>query len=84
MVTGLRPPGGQTATVTVMIGSTTLSGASIISTGPSLTPGFDQIIVELPASLAGAGDVPVIVSATVGGATFNSRPADSAPHIKIQ
>jgi len=84
LVTGLRPPSGQAAAVTVTIGSTTLATSSIISTGPSLTPGFDQIIVELPASLAGAGDVPVIVSATVNGATFNSRPADTAPHITIQ
>ena len=85
MVTGLRPPGGaSTATVSVTIGTTTLSGTSIISVRPSLTPGFDQIEVELPATLAGAGDVPVIVSATVGGATFTSRPADSAPHITIQ
>ena len=84
MLTGLRPPSGQTPTITVRIGTTDLTGASIISTGPSLTPGFDQIIVELPASLAGAGDVPVIVSATVGSATFNSRPADTAPHITIQ
>jgi uncharacterized protein (TIGR03437 family) len=70
--------------VTVTIGTTTLSGAAIIGFRPSLTPGFDQIEVELPASLAGAGDVPVIVSATVGGATFTSRPADTAPHITIQ
>jgi uncharacterized protein (TIGR03437 family) len=84
MVTGLRPPSTVTPTVTVTIGTTTLSGAAIIGFRPSLTPGFDQIEVELPASLAGAGDVPVIVSATVGGATFTSRPADTAPHITIQ
>jgi uncharacterized protein (TIGR03437 family) len=84
MLTGLRPPAGQAATVTVTIGTTTLSGASIIGFRPSLTPGFDQLEVELPATLAGAGDVPIVVSATVGSATFTSRPADSAPHITIQ
>jgi uncharacterized protein (TIGR03437 family) len=84
LVSGLRPPAGTTATVTVRIGTTDLTGASIISFGPSNTPGFDQIIVELPASLAGAGDVPVIVSATAGGTTFTSRPAESAPRITIQ
>jgi uncharacterized protein (TIGR03437 family) len=84
MLTGLRPPSGQTASVTVTIGTTTLSGTSIIGFRPSLTPGFDQLEVELPASLAGAGDVPVIVNATVGSTTFTSRPADSAPHITIQ
>jgi uncharacterized protein (TIGR03437 family) len=84
MLTGLRPPAGTTATVTVRIGTTDLTGTSIISFGPSNTPGFDQIIVELPASLAGAGDVPVIVSVVAGGTTFTSRPADTAPHITIQ
>jgi uncharacterized protein (TIGR03437 family) len=83
-VTGLRAPAGTTPTVTVTIGTTQLSGSAIISFGPSNTPGYDQIEVELPASLAGAGDVPVIVSATAGGATFTSRPADTAPHITIQ
>ena len=84
MVTGMRIPSTTTATVTVRIGTTDLTGASIISFGPSNTPGFDQVIVELPASLAGAGDVPVIVSVAVGGVTFTSRPADTAPHITIQ
>ena len=81
---GPPAPAGTAATVTVRIGTTDLSGASIISFGPSNTPGFDQVIVELPASLAGAGDVPVIVSATAGGTTFTSRPADTAPRITIQ
>ena len=84
LVTGLRPAPGTTAAVTVRIGTTDLSGANVISFGPSNTPGFDQVIVELPASLAGAGDVPVIVSAAVGGTTFTSRPADTAPRITIQ
>ena len=89
MLTGIR---GVTATqnVSVTIGTTTIAGTAdavngpIHFVGPSLTPGFDQIIVELPASLAGAGDVPVVVSVTAGGGTFTSRPADTAPHITIQ
>ena len=86
MLTGIR---GVTATnaVTVRIGTTDIVGTAdpvagpVHFVGPSLTPGFDQIIVELPASLAGAGDVPIIVTVTGGG---SSRPADSAPHITIQ
>ena len=89
MLTGVR---GITATnaVTVRIGTTDIVGTAdplagpIHFIGPSLTPGFDQIIVELPAALAGAGDVPVIVSVTTSGGTFTSRPADSAPHTTIQ
>jgi uncharacterized protein (TIGR03437 family) len=89
MLTGIR---GVTATqnVSVTIGTTTIAGTAdpvagpIHFVGPSLTPGFDQIIVELPATLAGAGDVPVVVSVTTSGGTFTSRPADTAPHIRIQ
>ena len=82
MLTGVRNvTAGQ---VTVRIGTTDLSGAAIVSVGPSRTTGFDQIVVTLPESLAGAGDVPVIVTVTAGGGTFTSRPAESAPRITIQ
>jgi uncharacterized protein (TIGR03437 family) len=84
MLTGVRPV-GSTTSVTVRIGTTDLTGTAIVSIGPSNTPGFEQIEVELPASLAGAGDVPVIVTVTsTGGTSFTSRPAESAPHITIQ
>jgi uncharacterized protein (TIGR03437 family) len=87
MLTGVR--GVTTAnSVTVRIGTTDIVGTadatSPIQIGPSNTPGFDQITVTLPASLAGAGDVPVIVTVTTTGGTFTSRPADTAPHITIQ
>ena len=83
LVTGMR---GVTATnVVVRIGTTDISGTADANTSPvrvgrSNTPGFDQVTVTLPASLAGAGDVPVII--TVGSVT--SRPADTAPRITIQ
>ncbi|HZI19903.1 MAG TPA: hypothetical protein VEY09_15060 [Pyrinomonadaceae bacterium] len=83
MLTGIRNLPAS-ATFTVRIGTTDLTGSAIVSFGPSQTPGFDQLIVRLPASLAGAGDVPVIVSVTSGGQTFSSRPADTAPRIRIQ
>jgi hypothetical protein len=78
MLTGVR--NATTAQVTVRIKDTDLTGTAILSVGPSNTPGFDQIVVQLPVGLAGAGDSPVIV--TVSSAT--SRPADSAPRITIQ
>jgi uncharacterized protein (TIGR03437 family) len=87
MLTGVR--GVVTASgVTVRIGTTDIVGTaaadSPVTVGPSNTPGFDQIRVTLPASLAGAGDVPVIVTVVTTGGTFTSRPADTAPHITIQ
>jgi uncharacterized protein (TIGR03437 family) len=73
--------------VTVRIGTTDIVGTtadtSPVKVSPTDTPGMDQVIVTLPASLAGAGDVPVIVTVNVGGTIFTSRPADSAPRIRI-
>lgn len=74
--------------VTVRIGTTDIVGTATAATSPIAisptdTPGTDQITVTLPASLAGAGDVPVTVTITISGQTFASRPADSAPRIRI-
>ena len=74
--------------VTVRIGTTDIVGTTTAATSPIAisptdTPGTDQITVTLPASLAGAGDVPVIVTVTVSGQAFASRPVDSAPRIRI-
>lgn len=73
--------------ITVRIGTTDIVGTtattSPITVAPTDTPGMDQIVVTLPATLAGAGDVPVIVTITTGGQTFTSRPADTAPHVTI-
>jgi hypothetical protein len=47
-------------------------------------PGFDIINFALPASLAGAGDVPIQVTFNRTGAVPTaSRPSDTAPHITI-
>ena len=75
--------------VTVRIGTTDIVGTTDPATSPikfagsTLTPGFDQITVDLPASLAGAGDVPVIVIVNIGNTLFSSRPAETAPRITI-
>ncbi|MEP6706306.1 MAG: hypothetical protein ABJC05_02235, partial [Pyrinomonadaceae bacterium] len=68
------------AQVTVRIGTTDLTGAAIVRITPTDTPGTDEIDVVLPAALAGAGDVPVIVTISGG---FSSRAADTAPKIRI-
>jgi uncharacterized protein (TIGR03437 family) len=88
MLTGVRNISPANATITVRIGTTdvvsTNDANSPIRVSRSNTPGFDQIIVTLPASLAGAGDVPVIVTVVTGSGTFTSRPAETAPRITIQ
>jgi uncharacterized protein (TIGR03437 family) len=70
-------------TVTVRIGTTDLTGTAVVLVAPSDLPGTDQIDVVLPASLAGAGDVPVIITVVKDGVTTSSRPADTAPRIRI-
>jgi uncharacterized protein (TIGR03437 family) len=82
LLTGVRRNTDKTQ-VAVRIGTTDLTGAAIVLIAPTDTPGWDEIQVTLPASLAGAGDVPVIVTVTLGGQTFTSRPADTAPRITI-
>ncbi|HYO64139.1 MAG TPA: hypothetical protein VER08_10955 [Pyrinomonadaceae bacterium] len=96
LLTGVRNvTAGQ---VSVQIRSTTANGpdvtisgsqptgttAGIVSIMPTRTAGFDQIVVRLPANLAGAGDSTVVVSVTIGGQTFTSRPVATAPLIRIQ
>jgi uncharacterized protein (TIGR03437 family) len=83
LLTGIRVVPAN-STFIVRIGTTDVVGSSILQFGPSLTPGFDQVVVELPASLAGAGDVPLVVSVAVTAGTFTSRPVESAPRITIQ
>ena len=62
----------------------TISGANITNVAPTRTAGFEQIVVRLPADLAGAGDSTVVVTVTIGGATFTSRPVATAPRVRIQ
>lgn len=82
-LTGIRNI--PTSAITVMIGDRTLSGATEIrSNTPTDMPGVDQLNVQLRADLAGLGDQPLVVSVTIGGQTFTSRPAATAPRIRIR
>ena len=45
--------------------------------------GYDFMTITLPASLAAAGPVPVVVTVTKSNGTFTSRSADTAPKITI-
>jgi uncharacterized protein (TIGR03437 family) len=81
-VTGVR--GAIPADVTVTIGTTAITGGAILAVQPNREmPGWDVINFTLPASLAGAGDVPVVVTISKNGVTTVSRPADTAPRITI-
>jgi uncharacterized protein (TIGR03437 family) len=81
-VTGVRNV--ARAEITVTVGTTAITGDGIVAVQPNpKMPGFDAVQFRLPASLAGAGDVPVVITVQKGGVTTSSRPADTAPHITI-
>jgi uncharacterized protein (TIGR03437 family) len=79
-LTGVR--GVAASEVKVTVGTTDITPAIFVGPNPEM-PGFDIVTFALPESLAGAGDVPIIVTVTRSGAAFVSRPADTAPHITI-
>lgn len=82
ILTGVR--GVTKSQITVRIGTVDLTGNAILTDAlPRDMPGFYQIDVQLPATLAGAGDVPIVVSVVSGTQTFTSRPLDTAPRITI-
>jgi hypothetical protein len=83
-VTGVRL--AVLSEITVTVGTTVIGADSLVLVQPNLEmPGFDVIQFKLPASLAGAGDVPIQVrfTRTTPSITTVSRPADTAPHITI-
>ncbi len=79
-LTGVRSAAPSEVRVTV--GMTDITPALFVGPNREM-PGFDVITFTLPESLAGAGDVPIIVTVSRAGAAFSSRPADSAPRITI-
>lgn len=91
-LTGVRDPTITRANVTVSIGDRNLTTADIIqlTAGSERAfratdmPGVDQINVQLRADMAGLGDQPLVISVTIGGQTFTSRPAATAPRIRIR
>jgi uncharacterized protein (TIGR03437 family) len=72
------------AVLSIRVGNQTISGASILTAATDTTqPGVQTIDFLLPAALNGAGDVPIVVTVTVGSNTFSSRLEDTAPRVRI-
>lgn len=82
-VTGVRSV--VPAEITITVGTTVIPVANVLTVKPNPEmPGFDFINFSLPATLVGAGDVPVVVTfARTSAAATSSRPADTAPKIRI-
>jgi uncharacterized protein (TIGR03437 family) len=73
--TGVR--GTTPASISVVIGTTAIAATNNI---PSDQPGFDNIIITLPATVD-RGDLPVVVK--VGTATSRPTPGDTPPRVVI-
>jgi uncharacterized protein (TIGR03437 family) len=82
-LTGVRNVAASEARITIVTssGSTDINANTVIPNVKMF--GEDLITFTLPSSLAGAGDVPIIVTVTKSGGTFTSRAAATAPHIQI-
>ena len=59
--------------------STTIAAADVLALMSTDMPGVSQLDFRLPAALAGAGDVAIIVTAS----GTSSRPTDTAPRFRI-
>lgn len=87
MLTGVR--GVARGAITVRLvrsdGTNTDVTGDAIPRDPQATdaPGIFTLDFRLPASLAGAGDVSIVVLVNTGGQTFSSRPAETAPRFRI-
>jgi uncharacterized protein (TIGR03437 family) len=67
----------------IRIGNTQIPLANVLTGATLVEPGVYSIDITLPASLAGAGDQPLIIAVTVNGVTYTSRLDDTAPRIFI-
>jgi uncharacterized protein (TIGR03437 family) len=69
--------------ISIRIGSRTISGASLLTGAVLREPGVYTIDFTLPPESIGAGDVPIVVTVTVNGVTYQSRLDDTAPRTLI-
>jgi hypothetical protein len=72
--------GATAGTISIRAGNQTAASVSV----PVLRePGVYSVDFTLPPAANGAGDVPIIVTVTVGGVAYQSRLDDTAPRFRI-
>lgn len=67
----------------IRVGDQTVSGAAILTGAVLREPGVYSVDFTLPAALSGKGDLPIIVTVTGGGVSYQSRLDDTAPRFRI-
>ncbi len=80
-LTGVQ--GVPRSSITIRVGNRELTAAQILSDPILREPGVYSIDITLPPELAGAGDVPIIVSVLINGQRYESRLDDTAPRFRI-
>lgn len=68
----------QAPFIFLRIGDITIAGAQVVTTATLIEPGVYALDFDLPESLAGAGDKPVIITINVDGVNYTSRLDDTA------
>lgn len=72
------------ANISIRVGSFPPTTApTVTSSAVTRAPGVQSIDFTLPAAYQNIGDVPIVVTITVGGITYTSRLDDSAPRTRI-
>jgi hypothetical protein len=62
----------------IRIGNITIAGSQIVTTATLVEPGVYTLDFDMPESLEGAGDQPVIITINIDGVNYNSRLDDTA------
>lgn len=62
----------------IRIGDVTVAGTQIVTAATLIEPGVYALDFDIPESLAGAGDKPVVITINVDGVNFSSRLDDTA------
>jgi uncharacterized protein (TIGR03437 family) len=81
-LTGVRLAAATDITITVGTTMIPVTNILLVQSNPEM-PGFDIVNFSLPASLAGAGDVTIVVTVNKGSVTTSSRSAATAAIIHI-
>lgn len=80
-LTGIQP--GSPANISVKIGNSASPLVPVTGTVVQVEPGIYTLDFALKDDLAGAGDVPVVVTVSVDGISFASRLDDTTSRIRI-
>jgi uncharacterized protein (TIGR03437 family) len=75
--------GLSSSNMSIVIGTATIGGSAIVRGATQVEPGIFEVDFTVPDSLRGDGEQPTVIQVFLGGTTFYSRLADTAPKIRF-